>query len=100
MGPAFLLTLHSQTNFDYDSKKQRQCINGLYLALCINRYLVIERERERERGGGGFIFRNENTFILSASTTPPTQTLFCSQTLTVIIKTIVMSKWAPLNPLK
>ena len=93
--PAFLLTLHSQTNFDYDSKKQRQCINGLCLALCINRYLVIERER-----GGGFIFRNGNTFILSASTTPPTQTLFCSQTLTVIVKTIVMSKWAPLNPLK
>ena len=70
--PAFLLTLHSQTNFDYDSKKQRQCINGLCLALCINRYLV----KEIERGGGSFILRNENTFILSASTTPPTQTLF------------------------
>ena len=51
------------------------------------------------RGERGLIFRNVNTFGLSASTTPPHKLYFCSQTLTVIVKTMVMSKWAPVNPL-
>ena len=45
--PAFLLALHPQTNFGYDSKKQRECINGLHLAICINRWrgaLFLEME--------------------------------------------------------
>ena len=66
--PAFLLTLHSQTNFDYDSKKQRQCINGLCLALCINRYLVIERERER--GGALFLEMEILSYCLLAPHPP------------------------------
>ena len=75
---------HPQANFGCDSKKM--VTYGLHLTI-----LAIK--------GRGFIFRNRNTFELSASTTPTHKVYFCSQTLAVMVKTMGMYKWAPLNPI-
>ena len=64
--PVFLLAPHPQANFGCDSIKW-ECLNGLNLTL-----LAI------------FIFKNGNTFGLSASTTPKHKLYFCSQTLAVM----------------
>ena len=66
--------------------KKWECINGLHLTL-----LAIK---------GGFIFRNGNTFGLSASTTLTHKLYFCSQTLAVMVTKMRMYKWAPLNPVQ
>ena len=49
--------------------------------------------------GRGLIFRNGNTSNLSASTTPTGKLYFCSQALAVMVKTMEMYKWVPLNPI-
>ena len=82
--PAFLLAPHPEANFGCDSKKW-EYINGLHLSI-----LAIK---------GGLYFRNGNTFRLSASTTLTHKLYFCSQTLAVMVKTMGMYKWAPLNPI-
>ena len=84
--PAFLLAPHPQANFGCDSKKM-----GMYKWTPLNHI---------SHKGGGFIFINGNTFGLSATTTPQHKLYFCSQTLAVIVKTMVMSKWAQVNHLK
>ena len=66
--------------------KKQECINGVQLTI-----LAIK---------GGFIFKNRNTFGLSASTTPTHKLHFCSQTLAMMVKTIRMYKWASLNPIQ
>ena len=50
--------------------------------------------------GRGFIFRNGNTSNLSASTTPTGKLYFCSQALAIMVKTMEMYKWVPLNPIQ
>ena len=55
----------------------------------------IQSQRE-----GGFIFINGNTSSFSASTTPTGKLYFCSQALAVMVKTMEMYKWVPLNPIQ
>ena len=48
----------------------------------------------------GALFLEINTCSFSASTTPTCKFYFCSQTLALVVKTMGMYKWIPLNPLQ